>query len=80
MTEVQFLLPDHTHLDEMVAIREERKWQRGILTQIQGMAVALRDWRRIIKRPSFEIYILEEKFRELKKQAIPCVLTLDLSP
>jgi len=49
-------------------------------SQIRGMAVALRDWRRIIKRPSFEIYIFEEKFRELKQQAIPCVLTLDLSP
>lgn len=61
----------------MVAIREGRKWQRGILTQIRGdgtAVVALRDWGRIIERPCYDLYILEDKFRQLEWQTIPCAL------
>ncbi|XP_018400718.1 PREDICTED: uncharacterized protein LOC108778116 [Cyphomyrmex costatus] len=71
------LLPDCSNLDEIVAVKEGRRWQRGILTQIRkdGTAeVDLRDWGRTIDRPCYEIYILEDRFREIEWQAIPCAL------
>lgn len=38
------------------------------------MTVALKDWGRIVQRPIFEIYILEDRFRELEWQAISYAL------
>jgi len=69
--------PDHILPDELVAVREGRGWQRGIVTQLgRGdlVTIALRDWGRAIQRPVHDIYILEDRFRELEWQAIPCGL------
>jgi len=69
--------PDHVLPDELVAVREGKGWQRGIVTQLgKGdlVTVALRDWGRAIQRPVYDIYILEDRFRELEWQAIPCGL------
>jgi len=57
--------------------REGKGWQRGIVTQLgEGdmVTIALRDWGRAIQRPYHDIYILEDRFRELEWQAIPCGL------
>jgi len=69
--------PDHVLPDELVAVREGKGWQRGIVTQLgKGdlVTIALRDWGRAIQRPVYDIYILEDRFRELEWQAIPCGL------
>lgn len=69
--------PDHVLLDELVAVREGKRWQRGMVVQVERggvVTVALRDWGRLIIRPISEIYILEDRFRELEWQAIPCGL------
>jgi len=69
--------PDHVLPDELVAVREGRGWQRGIVTQLgRGdlVTVALRDWGRAIQRSVCDLYILEDRFRELEWQAIPCGL------
>jgi len=69
--------PDHILPDELVAIREGKGWQRGIVTQVgKGdlVTVALRDWGRTIQRPVYDMYLLEDRFRELEWQAIPCGL------
>lgn len=68
---------DTLNLDEIVAVQEGRKWQRGIVTQIRGDAtvvITLRDWGRTIERPCFETFTLANQFRELEWQAIPCAL------
>jgi len=69
--------PDHILPDELVAVREGKGWQRGIVTQLGSgdlVTIALRDWGRAIQRPVHDIYILEDRFRELEWQAIPCGL------
>jgi len=69
--------PDHVLPDEIVAVREGKGWQRGIVTQLSRgdmVTIALRDWGRAIQRPYHDIYILEDRFRELEWQAIPCGL------
>jgi len=63
--------PDYVLPDELVAVREEKGWQRGIVTQGDLVTVALRDWGRAIQRPVYDIYILEDRFRELEWQTIP---------
>lgn len=71
------LPPDHILPDEIVAIREGKAWQRGIVTRIERgdkVTISLRDWGRTIQRPMFEIFTLEDRFRELPWQAIPCGL------
>jgi len=70
--------PDPILPGEICAIREGRGWQRGIVTQLgkgDMVTIALRDWGRAIQRPYHDIYILEDRFRELEWQAIPCGLT-----
>ncbi|KAG5342826.1 TDR15 protein, partial [Acromyrmex charruanus] len=62
---------------ELVAIRENRGWQRGIITDINGdgtVAISLRDWGRNMERRLFEVHILEDRFCQLKWQGIPCGL------
>jgi len=69
--------PDHVLPDELVAVREGKGWQREIVIQLgRGdlVTIALRDWGRAIQRPVHDIYILEDRFRELEWQAIPCGL------
>lgn len=69
--------PHNIQLDEVVAIREGSRWQRGIVTQIDRgdvITVFLRDWGRTVQRPLFECYYLDEKFHQQPWQAIPCGL------
>jgi len=69
--------PDQVLPDELVAVREGKGWQRGIVTHLgKGdlVTIALRDWGRAIQRPVCDVYILEDRFRELEWQAIPCGL------
>ena len=76
-SEFLHLPPDEIKPDTEVAVREGRRWQRGFVLQIERgnrVTVALRDWGRAVHRPMFEIYILEDRFRELEWQAIPCGL------
>jgi len=68
--------PDHVLPDELVAVRG-KEWQRGIVLKLERgnlVTVALRDWGRVIRRPVHDMYILENRFRELEWQAIPCGL------
>ncbi|KYN14509.1 hypothetical protein ALC57_13278 [Trachymyrmex cornetzi] len=63
--------------DELVAIREGKTWQRGVVVRLESknmVTVALRDWGRIIQRPIEDMHVLEDRFRELNWQAIPCGL------
>lgn len=73
-----FLLlpPDKIKLDDIVAVREGEKWQRGIVSSIEDrlVRVTLRDWSRTVKRPIYQLYELEDRFRKLEWQAIPCGL------
>ncbi|KYN21232.1 Tudor and KH domain-containing protein [Trachymyrmex cornetzi] len=69
--------PDHIVVGEVVAIRENRGWQRGIITDINGdgtVAISLRDWGRNVECRLFEVHILEDRFCQLKWQGIPCGL------
>jgi len=69
--------PDHVLPDELVAVREGKGWQRGIVLKLERgdqVTVALRDWGRAIQRSVHDMYILEDRFRELEWQAIPCGL------
>ncbi|KAG5335162.1 TDRKH protein, partial [Acromyrmex charruanus] len=69
--------PDHIVVGELVVIRENRGWQRGIVTDVNGdgtVAISLRDWGRNVERRSFEVYILEDRFCQLEWQGIPCGL------
>ncbi|KYN08460.1 Tudor domain-containing protein 5 [Cyphomyrmex costatus] len=69
--------PDYVLPDECVAVREGKTWQRGVIINLADRTtatIALRDWGRVIRRPISEIYILEDKFRELNWQSIPCGL------
>ncbi|KYN09261.1 hypothetical protein ALC57_18625 [Trachymyrmex cornetzi] len=71
------LNPDHALPDEYVAVQEGRTWQRGVIINLEGkhtVMVALRDWGRVIQRPVTDMYILEDRFRELNWQAISCGL------
>jgi len=57
--------PDFVVVGEIMAIRENREWQRGIITDINGngtVAIFLRDWGRNVKRQLFEVHILEDRF------------------
>ena len=61
--------PDHIVVGELVAIHENRGWQRGIITDVNGdgtVAISLRDWGRNVERRLFEVYILEDRFCQLK--------------
>ena len=56
---------DFVVVGEIVAIRENREWQREIITDINGngtVAIFLRDWGRNVKRQLFEVHILEDRF------------------
>ena len=69
--------PEDLQPDEIVAVHDRRKWQRGVILNTQGDGTAtilLKDWARIIERPYCEIYQLEDRFRELEWRAIPCAL------
>jgi len=69
--------PDHVREGELVAVKEDRGWQRGLVTRHNrdGTAlIALRDWGRTIERSICEVYLLEDRFRELPWQGIPCGL------
>ena len=58
----------------VVAIRENRRWHRGIITDGDGtIAISLWDWGRNVERRLFEVHILEDRFC-LKWQGIPCGL------
>ncbi|KYN43224.1 hypothetical protein ALC56_02409 [Trachymyrmex septentrionalis] len=51
--------PDHVVIGEVVTIRENRGWQRGIITDVKGdgtVAISLRDWGRNVGRQLFEVY------------------------
>ncbi|KAG5315001.1 TDRKH protein, partial [Acromyrmex insinuator] len=64
--------PDHVVVGELVAIRENRGWQRGIITDVNGdgtVAISLRNWGRNVEPRLFEVHILENRFQE-----IPCGL------
>lgn len=72
-----FLPFDRILPGEIVAVREGRGWQRGIVSRIERgdkVTISLRDWGRTIQRSMFEIFQLEDRFRELRWEAIPCSL------
>jgi hypothetical protein len=67
----------HVALGELITTQEGSRWHRGIISAIHGdgsISVALRDWGRVIRKPVGEVYRLEECFRDLEWQAIPCAL------
>ena len=69
--------PDRVLPDEYVAVCEGKTWQRGVVMSLEGrdtVIVALKDWGRVIRRPITDMYILEDRFREMDWQAIPCGL------
>ena len=69
--------PDHVVVGELMAIRENRGWQRGIITDVNGdgtVAISLRDWGRNVECRLFEMHILEDRFCQLKWQGNPCGL------
>jgi len=69
--------PDHVKEGELVAVKEGRGWQRGLVARHNrdGTAlISLRDWGRTIERPICEVYLLEDRFREFPWQGIPCGL------
>ncbi|KYM97834.1 hypothetical protein ALC62_11473 [Cyphomyrmex costatus] len=71
------LLDDLTHRMTRKSQNLICNWQRGVIINLADRTtatIALRDWGRVIRRPISEIYILEDKFRELNWQSIPCGL------
>lgn len=76
----QLLQPgiDYIMNNEPIAIREGQGWRRGLIIdgiEENGMTtVALRDWGRVARRQTTEIYTLENRFRKLGWQGIPCGL------
>jgi len=68
---------DHVKEGELVAVKEGRDRQRGFVTRHNrdGTAlIALQDWGRTIERSICEVYLLEDRFRELLWQGILCGL------
>lgn len=56
---------------------DEGVWQRGVVLKDLGggsILVELKDWGTIMFRKKYHVYRLEEKFRELPWQGIPCGL------
>ena len=61
----------------LVAITTNKGWQRGVVSNFNGDAtvqVFLRDWGTFVRRSIMRLYILEDQFRKLPWQAIPCGL------
>lgn len=73
--EIQYQ-PDKVDLEEIVAVREGNKWQRGMVTEVDGgdVRIALGDWGRYIWRPHHQCYQLANRFREANWNAVPCGL------
>jgi len=69
--------PDDIKPDEIVAVHDRHRWQRGVVldTHEDGTAtILLKDWARVIERLFSDIYQLEDRFRDLEWRAIPCAL------
>jgi len=69
---------NRVRIGELVVVREGQHWQRGIIAEIEDaedqIAIKLRDWAYTVWRTRSECCLLEDRFRELPWQAIPCVL------
>ncbi|KAL0128574.1 hypothetical protein PUN28_003729 [Cardiocondyla obscurior] len=69
------MAPDRIHVGTLVAVKEGRRWQRGIITEVTShtdVTIHLKDWGRKIHRRKFDCCHLENRFREQPWQAIPC--------
>jgi len=71
------LPPDQVEIGTHVAVKEGRRWQRGVVTEVTShtdVTIHLRDWGRKIHRPKIDCCRLESRFKEQPWQAIPCGL------
>lgn len=68
--------PDQVREGNICAVDiNDGDWQTGIVTKNLGdgtVFVSLKDWGIIVHRRKHHLYTLEDKFRELPWQAIPC--------
>ena len=68
---------NHVALGDFVTTQEDSRWHKGIVIAIHGdgsTSVSLRDWGRVIRKLLRTVYYLEECFRDLEWQAMPCAL------
>lgn len=70
--------PEQMRKNMDVAVKHNKTWRRGFINKINKntlmVQVILGDWGQIIWRRMSEIYLLEDRFRELPWQAIACGL------
>lgn len=68
--------PDDVNVDDIVAVKEDNKWQRGYVLETRGQQahVALKDWGRDMWVPFHECHELQAQFREVEWRAVPCGL------
>ena len=61
-----------------VAVQSNKSWRRGFINKMNKntwmVQVSLGDWGRVIWRKMSEVYLLEDRFRELPWQTIVCGL------
>nr|XP_012218939.1 PREDICTED: tudor and KH domain-containing protein-like [Linepithema humile] len=60
-----------------LAVETKKGWQRGVVIRLnedQTVQIALRDWGHLIRCPRNDLYILEDQFKRMGWQAIPCGL------
>ncbi|KAM0729374.1 hypothetical protein ACS0PU_004728 [Formica fusca] len=72
------LYPQDLKENEPCAVRVKDIWQRGIIIKVNRVTfmvkISLRDWGMTIWRPMGQIYLLEDRFRELSWQSVKCGL------
>lgn len=64
-------------IDDAVAIETKRGWQRGLVFKFNDDGTAqiiLRDWGVYVRHSIFDLYHLEDRFREVHWQAVPVAL------
>lgn len=71
------LNPDFVTEDEVVAVPTKKGWQRAIVNRFNEddtVQLMLRDWGTFKRHSKYNLYRLENHFREQSWQAIPCGL------
>lgn len=72
------LFPNAMRINEDVAIKEGNSWKRGFIKEINQdtltTKIILADWGRLVQRRMCDVYILEDRFKELTWQALLCGL------
>lgn len=78
------LYPEHMEEGMDVAVKDHQMWRRGFIKTINRdngtVQVVIGDWGRTVWRRMFDVYRLEERFKELSWRALICGLAHTTAP